>query len=306
MSSQISRLTGLVTATHTPFQRDGSLALAAVERQAEHLVGKGIETVFINGSTGESPSLTAAERRTLADRWAAVLKGTRMKIVVHVGANCLADARELAAHAEHLGAAAIAAVAPSYFKPRDIPSLVASMAHLAEAAPRTPFYYYDIPVLTGLAHSMPDFLAAAPARIPTLAGLKFTNGDLMAFQCLVRANGGKWDILYGCDEQFLGALALGGQGAVGSGFNFAAAIYQRLLRAFHAGDLVTAREEQWRGVQLIQLFGRYGYLSATKAAMEMLGVPVGPPRLPHLPLTPEERTKLDAELGALGFFEWVK
>ena len=304
--STSQRLTGLVTATHTPLHSDGSLNLAVVERQAAHLLGHGIETVFIGGSTGESTSLTTAERRALAERWFAVAAGTSMKIVVHVGANCLADARELATHAEQLGATAIAAVAPSYFKPRDIDTLVATMAHLAAAAPATPFYHYDIPALTGMSQSMPDFLAQAGTRIPTLAGMKFTNGDLMAYQFLLRADGGKWDILYGCDEQFLGALAMGGQSAVGSGFNFAAPVYQRLLRAFHAGDLATAREEQWRGVQLIRLFASYGYMGATKAAMGMLGIEVGPPRLPNATLTPEQTAKLRAELEAMGFFDRVK
>lgn len=285
---------------------DGSLNLAVVEKQAEHLVGQGLSDVFIGGSTGESTSLTVAERRALAERWSAVAKGTPIRIVVHVGANCLADARELAAHAEKLGVGAIAAVAPSYFKPRDLDTLVATMSHLAAAAPGTPFYYYDIPVLTGLSHSMPDFLAQAPAHIPTLAGLKFTNGDLMAFQFLLHADGGKWDILYGCDEQFLGALAMGGQGAVGSGFNFAGPIYQRLLGAFLAGDLSTARVEQFRGVQLIKLFASLGYMGATKAVMEMLGIPVGPPRLPNATLTPEQTAKLRLELEAMGFFDWVK
>lgn len=305
MSSTHAPFSTLVTATHTPLHADGSLNLAVVEQQAAHLLGHGLDAVFIGGSTGESTSLTVAERCALAERWCAVAKGTPMRIVVHVGANCLADARELAAHAEQLGVAAIAAVAPSYFKPRDLDTLIASMAHLAAAAPRTPFYYYDIPVLTGLAHSMPDFLAQAPARIPTLAGLKFTNPDLMAFQFLIQADGGKWDILYGCDEQFLGALALGGRGAVGSGFNFAARIYTRLLRAFREGDLAAAREEQFRGVRLIKLFAGLGYMAATKATMEILGVPVGPPRLPNAALTAEQTSKLRSELETMGFFDWI-
>jgi N-acetylneuraminate lyase len=299
-------LQGLVTATHTPLHADGSLSLPMIERQAEHLLGHGIDTVFIGGSTGESTSLTVDERRALAERWCAIAKGAPIRIVVHVGTNCLSDARDLAAHAEQLGVDAIAAVAPSYFKPRDLDTLIASMAHLAAAAPRTPFYYYDIPVLTGLSHSMPDFLAQAPARIPTLVGLKFTNPDLMAFQFLIHADDGKWDILYGCDEQFLGALAMGGRGAVGSGFNFAAPVYTRLLRAFHAGDLATAREEQFRGVRLIKLFASYGYMGATKAAMQMLGVDVGPPRLPNAALTSEQTSRLRRELEEMGFFDWVK
>jgi len=306
MLSNTQPLTGLVTATHTPFHADGSLRLEGIERQADHLLGHGIEQVFINGSTAEGPSLKTTERRAVAERWFAVAKGTPIRIVVHVGSNCLEEARELSAHAEQLGAAAISAVAPSYFKPRDLDALIASMAHLASAAPRTPFYYYDIPVLTGLSHSMAEFLKQAPARIPTLAGLKFTNLDLIAFQSLLRVDGGKWTVLYGYDEQNLAALALGAKGAVGSGTNFAPQIYQRLFRAFHAGDLAAAREEQYRGTSVVGVLAAYGYLSATKAVMEMIGVPVGPARLPNVTLTAEQTKKLRGELEAIGFFEWIK
>jgi N-acetylneuraminate lyase len=136
-------------------------------------------------------------------------------------------------------------------------------------------------------------------------GLKFTNPDLMAYQYLLRTDGGKWDVPFGVDEHLLGALAIGAQGAVGSGFNFAAPIYTRLLRAFAAGDLTAAREEQFRGVQIIKLLGSYGYMGAAKATMEMLGVDVGPARLPNGTLSAEQKAKLCGELEALGFFDWV-
>jgi N-acetylneuraminate lyase len=300
------RLHGLVAATHTPFHADGSLNLAIVEQQAALMVKWEVGAVFIGGTTGESSSLTLDERRALAQRWSEVVRGTALRLVVHVGANGLADARVLAAQAEQLGALAISAVAPCYFKPRDLDTLIASMSHVAAAAPGTPFYYYDIPSMTGLSHSMPDFLERAPAHIPTLAGLKFTNPDLMSYQYVLRAGGGSWDVPFGVDEHMLGALAMGARGAVGSGFNFAAPIYQRLLRAFAMGDLGMAREEQFRGVQLIKLFGRHGYMGAAKATMQMLGVDVGPARLPNTSLDAAQATELRAELEALGFFDWVR
>lgn len=304
--SDAQRLHGLVTATHTPFHPDGSLHLAVVERQAAHLLRWGIGTVFIGGTTGEGPSLTIDERRALAQRWSEVVRGTALRLVVHVGANCLADARALATQAAALGAHAIAALAPSFFKPRDLETLIATMATIAAAAPATPFYYYDIPSFTGLNHSMPDFLAQAPARIPTLVGLKFTNPDLMAYQYVLRADGGKWDVPFGVDEHFLGAVAMGALGAVGSGFNFAAPIYQRLLRAFAAGDVATARDEQFRGLELIRVFVRHGYMAAAKATMQMLGVDVGPARLPNTSLDAAQAAKLRAELETLGYFDWIR
>ncbi len=296
----------LVAAAHTPFHPDGSVHLAIVEQQCAHLLRNGITTVFINGSTAESSSLTLDERLLLARRWFEVIKGTPMRAIVHVGANCVADSRALAAQAEQLGAAAISALSPSYFKPRSLDVLIATMSDIAAAAPRTPFYYYDIPVLTGVSMSMPDFLAQAPARIPTLVGLKFTNPDLLSYQCCLRADGGKWDLPWGVDEHMLGALAMGARGAVGSGFNFAAPVYHRLIRAFNAGDLAAAREEQFRGVRLIQLFAGLGYMAAAKAAMGMLGVDVGPARLPNNQLSPEQITSLRVELEAMSFFAWVK
>ena len=300
------RLHGLVTATHTPFHADGSLNVAAVEPQAAHLLKNGVTTVFIGGTTGESSSLTLDERRALAQRWSEVARGTALRVVVHVGSNCLADARTLAAQAEQLGATAIAALAPSYFKPSSIDALIACCADIAAAAPGTPFYYYDIPVMTGVSLPMPEFLEKARDRIPTLAGIKFTNADLMAYQLCLRADGGAWDVPFGFDEHMLGALAMGARGAVGSGFNFAAPIYARLIAAFARGDLAAAREEQFRGVRLIQLLASHGYMGAAKAVMKMLGVDVGPARLPSGNPSPEQTAKLRAALDAMGFFDWIK
>ncbi len=302
----MNKLHGLIAATHTPFHNDGSLNLAIVEMQAAHLLKNGVKAVFIGGTTGESASLTVEERRALAQRWSEVTPGTEMKVIVHVGGNCLADARALAAQAQQLGATAISALAPSYFKPRSLDALLACAADIAAAAPETPFYFYDIPVMTGVSFSMPDFLAQAHERIPTLAGLKFTNPDLMAFQQCRRARGGAFDIPWGCDEFLLAALALGATSAVGSTYNFAAPIYHRLWRAFDAGDLATARDEQFRSVQLVATLAPRGFMGAAKAVMKMLGVDVGPARLPNGNLSKEEATKLRADLETMGFFDWIK
>lgn len=298
-------LHGLVAAVHTPFNADGSLNLAIVETQAAHLLKNNIAFAFIAGTTGESHSLSLEERRSLAQRWFDVSRGTALRIVVHVGSNCIADARLLAAHAQQHGAIAISALAPSYFKPRSIETLVACCAEIASAAPETPFYYYDIPALTGVSFPMPEFLARARERIPTLAGLKFTNPDLLAYQLCLRADDGAWDVPFGLDEHLLGALALGARGAVGSGFNFAAPIYNRLFEAFGRGDLPAAREEQLRGARLVQLLSRYGYMGAAKAVMKIVGVDVGPPRLPNNALTAEQIKDLRAGLEQAGFFGWL-
>lgn len=299
------KLTGLVAATHTPFHDDGSLNLDVVERQAEHLRKNGVTTAFIGGSTGESHSLNVDERRQLTTRWMEVTRGSDMKVVVHVGSNCLVDAAALAKHAQDSKVAAVAALSPSYFKPRSVEVLVDCAEQIASAAPDTPFYFYDIPVLTGVSLSMPEFLELGRKKIPNLAGLKFTNPDLMAFQFCLRAGDGTFDVPWGCDEFLLAALAMGATGAVGSTYNFAAPIYHRVLKAFAAGDMATARTEQFRAVQMIQIIVRYGFIGSTKAVMKMLNVDVGPGRLPNPKLSAESTNALRADLEKIGFFNWI-
>lgn len=299
------KLVGLVAATHAPFHADGQLNLAAVEGQARHLHDHEVSAVFICGSTGESHSLTVDERLALAQRWSEVVRRTPMRMVVHVGSNSLADARTLAAQAKRIGADAIAALAPSYFKPKTLDTLVACCAEIASATPEVPFYFYDIPALTGVQLSMPEFLERAAERIPTLAGIKFTNPDLMAYQQCLHARAGRFDIPWGLDEYLLAALALGAVGGVGSGYNFAAPLYQRIISAFQQGDLVKARAEQYRSVRLIELLAGFGYMGAAKAMMGFLGIDVGPARLPHTNPTSEQIEQLRDRLERLGFFDWV-
>jgi len=300
------RLHGIVAATHTPFSADGQLNLAAVEKQAEHLLQNGVHTVFLGGTTGESHSLTIPERLALAKQWSEVAKGSKLRFVVHVGSNCLADSRSLAAQAQSLGASAIAALAPSYFKPKSLELSIESCTQIASAAPDVPFYFYDIPSLTGVQFSMPEFLALAPERIPTLTGIKFSNVDLLAYQKCLHVQNGRFDIPWGVDEYLLAALALGGRGGVGSSYNFAAPIYHRLIAAFERADLVTARQEQYCSAQIIDLLLSFGYMAASKAVMGFLGIDVGPARLPQGNLNEEQRSQLHSALEKLGFFSWIR
>ena len=98
---------------------------------------------------------------------------------------------------------------------------------------------------------------------------------------------------------------MGATGAVGSTYNFAAPIYYRIMAAFDKGDFKTARDEQFRSVQLVHLLSGFGYMGAAKAVMGMLDVPVGPPRLPNGSLTAEQIQQLRGQLDSLGFFDWL-
>jgi N-acetylneuraminate lyase len=111
---------------------------------------------------------------------------------------------------------------------------------------------------------------------------------------------------WGIDEALLAALAVGATGGVGSTYNFAAPIYNCLIAAFQRGDLDAAREEQMRSVRTIQKLAARGYMGAAKAVMKMLGVDVGPARLPCASLDAEQTRALRTELEQMGFFEWVQ
>lgn len=298
------KLAGLIAATHTPFDTEGELNLDAIENQAAWLQENRLHYAFIGGSTGESHSLSLDERLKLAQRWVEVTRGSELRVIVHIGGNCLRDAAQLARQAQQLGVTAISALSPSYFKPAGVAGLIEAMSSIAGQAPELPFYYYDIPALTQVQHSMPQFLEQAGARIPNLTGIKFTNQDFISLQNCLNLDRGRWDILWGVDECLLAALSLGVQGAVGSSYNFAPALYQQLISAFSAGDLVTARQQQANSIRLIETIAGYGYLPAAKYVMELLGVPVGEARLPLTRLTDEQKKSLQLELETLGFFAW--
>jgi N-acetylneuraminate lyase len=289
-------LTGLIPAAHTPFEPDGRLNLAMVSRQAELFLQSELRSVFIAGTTGEWASLTLEERTALCDRWMETA-GDALRIAVHVGHNCLADAKVLASHARQAGAAAVAAVAPSYFQPETVRDLIEFCIPIAAEADPLPFYFYDIPGMTHVRLPMSEFLHEARFRIPNLRGLKFSHADLVELQGCVSVDNGAFDVLFGCDEALLAGLCLGVRGAVGSTYNFAAPHFQRLIRAFEAGDLTTARAAQLRAMAMIQTLGEFGFLAASKRVMAMLGVDCGPVRPPLRNLAPEQVAALEAKLA---------
>ena len=286
----------LIAAPVTPFTPDGDLALDVVESLAGWLVRQGVDGVFVNGTTGESHSLSATERLRLAERWVEVLRGSGLRCILHVGSNAVRESRELAAHAQRIGASGIAALAPSYFKPADVEAWVECSAWIASGAPDLPFHAYDLPALTGIHLASDRFLVEATRRIPTMAGLKFSNPDLVLLQRCVGSLAPGQELLFGCDEMLLSAVALGATGAVGSTYNLATPLFRVQQRAAAAGDWDLARRAQRHVVSLVDLLARHGYLGSLKAVLSHLGIAMGPVRLPL-------RSPAGPQVGAL-LAEW--
>lgn len=298
-------LRGLIAATFTPLHKDGSLFLEAIPDTVEHLLRNGVAGMYVLGSTGEGVSMTYDERCRVAERFVEA-SGKRLPVIVQVGCESLHQARMLAAHAAQVGADAISAVSPVYFKPDSVKTLVASMAEIASGAPDLPFYYYHIPGITGINLNMVEFLKLGAEQIPNLRGIKFTSPSVHDYQACVEFGGDRFQILWGVDEMLLSGLTAGGLAAVGSTYNFAAPIYQKLLAAWETGDLDEARLQQSRSQEVVRTFVPYGPRASQKAIMAMIGVDCGPPRLPVTPLTDEATTQLQQDLTDIGFFEWIQ
>jgi len=295
-----AKLIGLIAAPFTAFCPDGSLNLDLIESQAAQLTNNGVRGAFICGTTGEGFSLTTEERMQVAERWMTVAPKT-LAVIVHVAHNSLEESQKLAAHAEQIGAYAIASIGPTFFKPAGVEQLVDFCAPVAAAASSLPFYFYYMPAMTGVNLPMPDFLQTAAKRIPNLAGIKFTDENLMSYTQCLNFDGGRYNILFGRDEILLAALALGATAAVGSTYNYMAPIYQAVMKAFKAGDMETARQWQMKSIQIIAVMARHGGLPAGKAMMKMQGLDCGPVRPPLRNLSSEQYTGLQRELAAVGY-----
>lgn len=298
------RLRGLVAAPFTPMHPDGEINLEAIGPYAEMLHAKGVTGAFVCGTTGESLSLTREERMEIAAEWVRCAP-EGLKVIIHVGHNCLKTCQTLSAHAQKIGADAIGSMPPGFLKPPTIEDLIHFTAQTAAAAPDLPYYYYHMPSMTHVDFPMSKYLEHACDRIPTLNGIKFTHNDLADFQRCLAFDNGRFDMLFGWDESLLAALALGAKGAVGSTYNFAAPLYLRLIKAFNTGDFETARVLQLKSVQIVDICLSHAtpIMPATKAIIGMLGIDLGPCRPPLPQLASSDGISLRADLDALGFFK---
>ena len=219
----MEKIVGLVAAPFSPMDEKGSVEYQRIGDYYDFLEKNGIAGAFINGSTGEGVSLSAKEKMTITEHWMARARQKRsVKIINLVGGTSYAECIDQAQHSADQSVDAIAVIAPYYFKPASAKQLAGFCAKVAESVPQLPVYFYHIPVLTGCYIPMLDFLKEAAPIIPNLAGIKYTHEDFMDFLSCLRFMDGKFDMLWGRDENLLSALVLGARGRVGSTYNYAA------------------------------------------------------------------------------------
>jgi N-acetylneuraminate lyase len=299
------KINGLIAAVFTPFHVDGAINPALVPAYADRMKQQGLAGVFVNGSSGEGLLLTVDERKTLAEAWSA--HGTEdFKVIVHVGSTSVAVSKELAAHAQQIGAYAVACMAPCFFSSSDVDVIVDYCRQVAATAPDLPFYYYHLPVATGAHIKVNQLLERGSQLIPNLAGVKFTYTDFMDMHQCMALQGGRFDVLHGHDEILINGLILGARGAIGTTFNFIPGVYHKIIEAYNANDFVLARTHQLRSIQIVAIMLKYvNAIVGGKAILKLTGLDCGPCRTPLRNLKPVEWAQLEQDLQDAGFFELI-
>ncbi len=299
---KIARLKGLIAAPFTPMNQDGSLNISIIPEYYTFLKKNGIRGAFICGSTGEGVSMTSKEKMAVAEAWAVCSNADKdFKVMTLLGGTSIADCIELAKHAEKVGLYGVSFTAPYYFEPVNVEMLANACIAVAESVPNMPFYYYHIPVLTGVNFSMISLLKEINNRLPNFAGIKYTHEDFMDFLSCLHFENGKYDMLWGRDENILPALSIGAKGSVGSTFNYAAPLYYDLINAFEKGDLARARLLQQKSIDMIRLLGKYGGIATGKSYMKLVGLNCGEFRLPVKNMTQEEFALFKQDTEDLNF-----
>ncbi|MEU2612082.1 4-hydroxy-tetrahydrodipicolinate synthase [Micromonospora sp. NPDC007271] len=284
----------LITAMVTPFAADGSLDLDGAGRLARHLVDEqGNDALVLNGTTGESPTTTDAEKEALI-RTVVEAVGDRARILAGVGTNDTRHTVELAAQAEKAGAHGLLVVTPYYSKPPQS-GLLRHFTAVADAT-GLPIMLYDIPHRAGTAIATDTLVRLAEHG--RIVAVKDAKGDLTATsEVLART-----DLAYYCGEDSLTlpALAVGAVGVVGTSTHFTGVPTKQLIEAYEAGDVATALALHRRLLPLYTGIFRTQGVILVKAGLAAKGLPAGPVRPPLADATADELAQLRADCAAAG------
>lgn len=299
---RFSHLKGLIAAPFTPMNESGAVDTSKIPAYYTFLKQNGITGAFICGSTGEGASLTVKEKMDVAEAWASCTRGdAAFTTMMLLGGTSLQECKELALHSYSIGINAVSFTSPYYFKPARVELLADCCREVASSVPELPFYYYHIPVLTGVNFPMIQLLKLLDGTCPNFVGIKYTHEDFMDFQTCLNYKNGAYDMLWGRDENLLPSLAIGAKAAVGSTYNYAAPLYHAIITAFEKGALNEANRLQQQSIDMIRLLGKYGGIGVGKAFMKAVGFDCGSFRLPVAPVTEDQQIEFNKDLERIGF-----
>ena len=289
------RFGSVVTAMVTPFRQDHTLDLEAARSLASHLYERGSESLVVAGSTGESPTLNHKEKLELFRAIVEVADG-RGKVIAGTGTYDTAETLELSREAEQLGADGLLLVTPYYNKPPQR-GLLEHFTMVADAV-RIPVVAYNIPGRTGIRIEHDTLLRMT--EVPNIVGVKDSTGDFQAISRLISEAPPDFEVYSGDDWATFGYLCLGAVGVVSVAGHLVGTRIRQMCDLIAAGDIPAARKIH---EELTPLFNALFITSnpiPVKTALEMVGLPVGPPRLPLVPATSEERDRIRKALVDAG------
>ncbi|MEU3570242.1 4-hydroxy-tetrahydrodipicolinate synthase [Kitasatospora sp. NPDC036755] len=283
----------VLTAMVTPFTADGALDLDGAQRLATHLVDSGNDGLVVNGTTGESPTTSDAEKAQLI-RAVVEAVGDRAHVVAGVGTNDTHHSVELARQAEAAGAHGLLVVTPYYNKPPQ-EGLYRHNVAVADAT-GLPVMLYDIPGRSGVALGHETLVRLG--EHPRIVANKDAKGDLGAAAWAIARADLAW--YSGDDILNLPLLSVGAVGVVSVVGHVVAGDLRAMIEAFLAGDVVKATSIHQRLLPVFSGMFRTQGVILGKAALELQGLPAGPLRLPLVGATPEEIERLKQDLAAGG------
>lgn len=292
-------LRGIFSAMITPFDRSENIDEKGVETLIKWAIGKGINGVFVAGSTGESWALSFEEKVRLFNLAVSAAE-KRLQVIAGVGVPSTREAIQLAEAAQAAGVDYLCAVPPSFVKPTQ-DELIAHYSVLAQAT-SVPMILYNIPMLAG------NVLGTAAVRMlaegfSQIVGIKDSSGDLTLLNDLIWQRRENFSVLTGIDTLVLPGLFAGSQGAILGSANFCPDLALEIMKFFDAGRYQEAWAVQNRLTQCWIATGLGTFPSAVKAGVELLGLPAGPPRRPVAPLESDKLEVLQRELRTIGVVE---
>ncbi len=278
MTTEIGRL---LTAMITPFKADGSVDYAAAEKLAAMLVADGSDGVVLSGTTGESPALSDDEKIELIKAIKKAIPGKN--VVAGTGTNDTHHSVKLSERAMKAGADALLAVVPYYSKPPQ----EGMYQHFKAISEVGPTIMYNIQGRTAVNMSVATTLRCA--ELPGIIGVKEASGDLDQIGLICAEKPARFTVWSGDDSWTLPLLAVGGFGVICVVSHIAGRSMKKLIEAYSKADNDTARKIHLGLLPVIKtLMTTAANPVPIKSALNAMGFPAGPFRLPLVPLTDEQ------------------
>lgn len=291
----LDRFRGSTVALITPFQNDGSIDRKRLRELAEWHIEEGTDVILVNGTTGESATLSPAEQVEVAEIVVDQAAGRR-PVLGGAGSNSSRLAAELARAAEKAGVDGILSVAPYYNKPTQ-QGLFRHFQHVA-AATSLPVILYNVPGRTASNLSAETTLRLA--EIDNVVGVKEASGNLSQVMEILRFRPDGFLVLSGDDAWALPLIALGADGVVSVVANQTPGAFRELVGAALEGDWNKAREMHYRLLELMELNFVESNPIPVKTSLAMMGRIEEVFRLPLVAMNDANRDRLKIALQSLG------